>query len=90
MKSKLFHYLFQLEEVLPIVVSQAWGLSPESIEQLALKLGQEKTYRNMMSTSIESTRGEILEQILKEWIHSNEGSSLLRLKVALRCEITKQ
>ena len=76
--------LFQLEEVLPIVVSNAFDMSPESVEELAIKLGQEEAYQAILDTIEDITRGELVEKLLKGWKMADEGASLLRLKVALR------
>ena len=74
----------QVREVLPAIVANGWDMPPESIEQLSLNLGLEKTYRDLMNQENEATRGEIVEKLLEKWIAGEKGVSLLRLKIALR------
>ena len=69
-----------------IVVSNAWDMSPESIEQLAIKFGVKDRYLQLMKMEDEPSRGQVLESIFKEWYLKKEWASLFTLKIALRCK----
>ena len=69
-----------------IVVSNAWDMLPESIEQLAIKFGVKDKYLQLMNLDDEPSRGQVLDSILKEWTLKKEWASLFALKIMLRCK----
>ena len=75
-----------MTEVTDTLVSNAWDMSPESIEQLAIKFGVNDMYLQMMNLKEEPSRGQVLESIFKEWFLKKEWASLFTLKIALRCK----
>ena len=68
------------------LVSNAWDMSPESIEQLAIRFGANDRYLHMMNLKDEPSRGQVLESIFKKWYLKKEWASLFTLKIALRCK----
>ena len=70
-----------------IFVSNAWAMTPESVEQLAIKFGVKDRYLHMMNLEVEPSRGEVLEAIYKEWCLKNDWASLFTLKIMLRCKL---
>ena len=81
----MYNYL-QLAEVMDTLVSNAWDMTPESIEQLAIKFDVKDRYLHMMNIENEPSRGQVVESIFKEWSLRKEGASLFTLKIALRCK----
>ena len=68
------------------LVSNAWDMAPESIEQLAIRFGVKDTYLHLMNMDVEPSRGQVLESIFKEWCIKKDWASLYTLKIALRCK----